>query len=71
MASRSRSNVCTTSAFSSSAVDVALNEECHSKRLTNKQIGLIRVKCRKQIPTYDTNRAGVTNCGERANPSAS
>ena len=39
----SRSNVCTTSAFSSCAVGVALNEECRSQRLTTKQIGLLKI----------------------------
>ena len=38
---------------------------------TNRTFKNIRVECRKQIPTYDTNRAGVTNCRERANLSAS
>ena len=39
----SGSNVCTTLAFNSCAVGVALNEECHSQRLTNKQIGLLKI----------------------------
>lgn len=37
---------------------------------TNRTFKNIRVEFRKQIPTYDTNRAGVTNCRERANLSA-
>ena len=38
----SGSIVCTTSAFTSCAIGVALNKECHSHRPTNKQIGLLK-----------------------------